>query len=216
MTISLAAHIAAALVAIAITSVNWGQSKNDFQIVRVKLAAAPMSEPKQEQPPAPKPVVEEKTPAAEKPKTEPKPAEVAVKKTDKKPEKSEPTVAQTGDTVKSKTEDTKQEFSNAEVSGAFEDANFDYDDWTQRMAQKIGRNRTRSIRSTDPLSAKVYFRVLRSGRIYNISLRESSGNDYYDRECQEAVRRSDPLPPLPREYDKEEIGISLVFPFNPK
>jgi len=167
----------------------------------------------QTQPPEPKP---EKDP--------PKPEEkkIAVKKEEKKiAEKVTPPddIVEPKTSAAETTQPAKGEFteklSNAEFTGAFEDASFQYPDWNYQGFNKIARAWRNHVFSAKPLSCVIYFRALKSGRIYGARIKESSGIDRFDRDCLDAVLKADPLPPLPREYRHEEIGVSLVFPYKP-
>ncbi len=53
------------------------------------------------------------------------------------------------------------------------------------------------------IKAKVLFNVLRSGRVGDAKLEESSGNFYFDQAAMRAILASSPFPPLPEESYKE-------------
>lgn len=116
------------------------------------------------------------------------------------------------------TADTSTEISPtsySEFSGAFDAPDFEYPDWNYQGFRKIARAWRNQAYAPHILSCTIYFRVLKSGRIYSIRIKKSSGNPVYDRGCKDAVLRANPLPALPREYAHEEIGVSLVFPWKP-
>jgi len=56
---------------------------------------------------------------------------------------------------------------------------------------------------------KVAFRVLRSGRVGEAKLQESSGNFYFDQAAMRAILASSPFPPLPEGFFKEFETFSV-------
>jgi TonB family protein len=61
------------------------------------------------------------------------------------------------------------------------------------------------------LVCKVYFQVIRSGRVVQVEVLESSGIPAFDNACKAAVERAAPFPPLDREFAEEVIGITVPF-----
>jgi TonB family protein len=59
---------------------------------------------------------------------------------------------------------------------------------------------------------KVVFRILRSGRVGDTRLTESSGNFYFDQAAMRAILSSSPFPPLPEGFfkDSEVFSVDLV------
>ena len=57
--------------------------------------------------------------------------------------------------------------------------------------------------------AKVMFRVLRTGRVGEAKLVESSGNFYFDQAAMRAILASSPFPPLPEGFFKEYETFSV-------
>jgi len=57
--------------------------------------------------------------------------------------------------------------------------------------------------------AKVMFRILRSGRVGEVKLQESSGNFYFDQAANRSILSSSPFPQLPDEYPREYLEISV-------
>jgi TonB family protein len=56
---------------------------------------------------------------------------------------------------------------------------------------------------------KVTFRVLRSGRVGEATLQESSGNFYFDQAAMRSILASSPFPPLPEGFFKEYETFSV-------
>jgi TonB family protein len=63
-----------------------------------------------------------------------------------------------------------------------------------------------------PITALVYFRIDRGGRlIVGPEIRSSSGNSLFDQAATRAISSSGPLPPLPQAYDGRSLGVRLAF-----
>ena len=56
---------------------------------------------------------------------------------------------------------------------------------------------------------KVTFKVLRTGRVGESRLMESSGNFYFDQAAMRAILASSPFPPLPEGFFKESETFSV-------
>lgn len=56
--------------------------------------------------------------------------------------------------------------------------------------------------------AKVQFTILRSGRVTDTGLAESSGNFYFDQAALRAIQSSSPFPQLPEEFFQEQVVLS--------
>jgi len=57
--------------------------------------------------------------------------------------------------------------------------------------------------------SKVIFRILRSGRVGEVKLQESSGNFYFDQAANRSILSSSPFPQLPEEYPREYLEVSV-------
>ena len=98
---------------------------------------------------------------------------------------------------------------------SIDNANFDYPYWFVQAFNKIERNWRNPVYAQQSLSCIIYFQVIRSGKIMEAKIEKSSGIDTFDRACERAVKMSEPLPQLPREFVEEIIGIHLEFPYIP-
>ncbi len=98
---------------------------------------------------------------------------------------------------------------------AVDNASFKYPYWFVQAFSKIERNWSNPVYANQPLSCIIYFQVIRSGRIIKIEIEQSSGIDTFDRACEQAMKLSEPLPPLPDDFTDEIIGIHLEFPYVP-
>jgi colicin import membrane protein len=65
---------------------------------------------------------------------------------------------------------------------------------------------------SQPVTALVYFRIDRSGRlVVGPEIRTSSGNSLFDQAAVRAISSSIPLPPLPQAYEGRSLGVNLAF-----
>jgi len=121
--------------------------------------------------------------------------------------------------TKTTKQETKKEESKTEVDAGsskfgqvtVDNANFDYPIWFRQAFVKISRNFRHSFQSDGRLVATIYFQVLASGRMTGMRLEQSSGYADFDNAALEAVSRSAPFPPLPRDFRDEIIGITIPF-----
>ncbi|HRZ87512.1 MAG TPA: energy transducer TonB [bacterium] len=67
---------------------------------------------------------------------------------------------------------------------------------------------------SDTVSVVVFFRVDRSGAVSNLSIKTSAGREDIDNSVIEAVKRAQPLPPLPDEYKGDFLDINIKFDLN--
>jgi len=70
------------------------------------------------------------------------------------------------------------------------------------------------VATSDRLLTVVGIRIAPDGRILDYRVEKGSGNAYYDQSAIRAIRKSDPLPPLPEEIGEEplEIGVNFRYP----
>ena len=61
------------------------------------------------------------------------------------------------------------------------------------------------------LEAILVIKILANGEIRDIWFEKKSGNSYFDESAEKAVRKSNPLPPLPKEYQRPFYNVGLVF-----
>lgn len=77
--------------------------------------------------------------------------------------------------------------------------------WRPEYGRAAGKGKNRVV---------VYFRILRDGSIKDIKLEKSSGDRSLDRSSVNAIREAGPMPPLPHEFDGEELRIHFGFEFS--
>jgi len=149
-----------------------------------------------------------------------------IKKTEKKPKDKKPykpdvdkgPEAQAGIDSEKNQKDVSENLEAGSTLGgaAIDNVSFDYPYWFVQTFPKIERNWRNPVFANRPLKCIVYFQVIRSGRVIKIEIEESSGIDAYDRACMQAVKRCQNLPPLPKEFADEILGIHLEFPYSPR
>jgi TonB family protein len=95
------------------------------------------------------------------------------------------------------------------------DQDFEYAYYVQQMLAKISQHWQRTaVRGT--AVAVIRFTILRDGRIQGAEIETSSGLTILDRSALRAVVLSDPLPPLPNSYPRDQVGVHLRFTYSDK
>jgi protein TonB len=89
-------------------------------------------------------------------------------------------------------------------------ADFKYPVYIERLVLIIGLNWFKPTQSVTT-SPVVHFQILRDGTITDARIVVSSGLSFVDRAAMRAVIASSPLPPLPADYGRQDIGIQVVF-----
>jgi protein TonB len=98
------------------------------------------------------------------------------------------------------------------ISGAqVSDASFTYNYWFGLAFNKINQNYRQPFVIDGKVQCKLYFEVIKSGRVIDMRVLESSGIDAYDDACLGAIGRAAPFPPLPKDYLPEVIGLTITI-----
>jgi TonB family protein len=184
------------------------------QVYDVTLVTPAVAEPApkvsrprpQPEPPAPVPIEEEKEEEMPPPPDEAK-KKPPVKKPD--PPKSVPTT-EVRKTLPPEEAEKPGEATPETGSMLFE-KDFPFANYIGRMRQKIASTWRPPGGALEERSCRVYFRVHRDGSISSVSVEQSSGVSLFDQSCQRAVLQAAPLPPLPREYRDEYLGVHFSF-----
>lgn len=66
------------------------------------------------------------------------------------------------------------------------------------------------------LVAVVYFRIRRDGKIAELKLDRRSGSTLFDEAAVNAIRLSEPFPPLPDEFQRDFLGVYFEFEHVPE
>src|SRR5690606_7745766 len=96
----------------------------------------------------------------------------------------------------------------AAVAG-LDNPNFTYGYYVDQMLAKISSNWTRPLVGSG-VEAVLHFVIQRDGRITQLRVVNSSGLDSFDLAALRAVQTSSPLPPLPRAFREETLGVNLI------
>lgn len=99
---------------------------------------------------------------------------------------------------------------------AMVDVSFPYVYYLTIIQNKIGENWRPSLDayfSPETRRAVVTFEILRTGQIVNVEVEVSSGTRLLDESAIRAVEVSDPLPPLPQEFERDRLRVHFNFEF---
>ncbi len=96
---------------------------------------------------------------------------------------------------------------------SLETAKFPFTYYVNQIRKKIVENWLWSQNYPGELKTVVYFRILKSGEIDGLKIKESSNNKIYDNICLRAVELAKPFPPLPQEYTEDYLGVYFEFKY---
>lgn len=102
---------------------------------------------------------------------------------------------------------------NASKGVMFDNANFKFSYYTTSIVKKIRRN-WRWSNSYIALRAVIYFKINRYGDVIDTKIKESSGDEDFDKNALRAVLLSSPFAPLPESYSEKDLGVYFEFKFN--
>ena len=94
-----------------------------------------------------------------------------------------------------------------------ENQNFKFGYYTNNIVKKISRHWQWS-NTVEPYRAVVYFKIYRDGRVFDVKIKESSGNEPFDQNAIRAVELASPFAPLPDSYNEDSLGVYFEFKFN--
>jgi TonB family protein len=98
-------------------------------------------------------------------------------------------------------------------TGAFFDADdFKYPYYASQIRRKVA-GQWRWAESYGGLRVLLYFKINRYGSVSDISVKESSGNEDYDRNALDTIRRASPFSELPEGYEGESLGVFFEFKY---
>jgi protein TonB len=92
----------------------------------------------------------------------------------------------------------------------FDNPDFVYGYYVEQMLAMIGSNWTRPP-AEHQLEMTIHFRIHSNGELSEIEIVESSGLSSFDLAGMRAVRLASPLPPLPRSFPHETLGVNLII-----
>lgn len=100
--------------------------------------------------------------------------------------------------------------SNTSTTIGVEDPDFTYGYYERQLIAALGANWRRPPVPQRIKDATFYFRIRRDGSTFNLELIESSGSTVFDDAARRAIEIAK-LPPLPRSYDKDYLGITVLM-----
>ncbi len=233
ITLSLILHLIIVLFMVATTPFDIGKKQTFDNVIKVSLTAMPelsFDEPA----PIPAPIVPEAIdeampeipiddpttlPEAIIPKEEPpKPKDKLKPKPDKPKKKiTKPVSGQTENATGTQKEvDAPGTGAGTPFGGVtIDNASFNYPYWFTQAFQKIRRNWRNPIAIDISITCTIYFQVIKSGRLVEVKVVNSSEIIAFDNACILAVQNAAPFPPLPNKFVDEIIGITLPFQYKP-
>lgn len=158
------------------------------------------------QPTAPKPRPEpESAPEEEIPEPE---AKEKIPDPEKEPakEKVQPAAAERQETARTGPERGLRE--GVDLPVTLEGRPFKFPWYLEELVRKVERNWRPG---GGAFQTTIYFRITRAGKITEVRVEESSGSFLFDRAAERAIQASDPMPPLPAEYDGDYLGVYFDF-----
>jgi TonB family protein len=114
-------------------------------------------------------------------------------------------------TVQQQTTQSLQGESGSLYASTFFDAkNFQYPYYANQIIRKV-KQQWRWAESYSNLRALVHFQINKNGSVCDVSIKESSGSNEYDRSAVDTVHRASPFFELPEEYEEDSLGVSFEF-----
>ena len=208
--ISIATHLLISLIAL-----NWvsfhevkyiPRQVYNVTLVTPQVQAREAPPVTQAPPPEPEPEPEEEMPP---PPDEPKPRP----KPEREPRKTVPTTQldKTTPEPAAEAEDATQP-ETGEVTLDAED--FPFAHYISRMRRKSAANwRVPEGSQGEDRFCRIYFRVYSDGSVRDVTVEDTSGLFMFDQSAQRAVIQAAPMPPLPREYGDDYLGVHFSFAY---
>lgn len=195
---SAALHVLAASLAFLLGGVAASSRSAMPPVYQVQLVSAAELAPQRTRPePRPAEPVEEETPS------EPDTAERVPD-----PERTAPERAPAADQPTPRPGPERGPRAGPDLPFSLEGRPFPYPWYLEEIYRKVLRN-WRPPSNT--LETTVHFRIEKNGRISEVGVEESSGNFLFDQAALRAVEASNPMPPLPREYGGDWLGVYFDF-----
>lgn len=174
--------------------------------------------PKETKKPAPKPEPKKEEPKKEEPKADEKAAEPKEepKKEEEKVVLAKPSIL--GESVSTSNLDpsaihnlsSPSEPGGNAVRASF--TNFPYPWYITLVRNALWKEWSKKMpKKSSGLSTLVSFNLDKNGAIYGVQIEQSSGNDSYDYAATSSVNNSAPYPPLPKEYPKDILTVTVEF-----
>ncbi len=95
--------------------------------------------------------------------------------------------------------------------GGLDQSNFPYAWYVQNMQNTIIRNWSRTTNAQGRVG--IYFRILKDGTLEGWKVESPSNNYAFDQSALNAVRRTGHVPPLPDDFQGNELGVHFWFTY---
>ena len=95
------------------------------------------------------------------------------------------------------------------ATATFDTPDFTYGYYIDQLLAQLSRNWNRPLVGSG-VEAMIHFRIERGGKIFDIQIVRSSGINAFDLAALRAVQASSPLPPLPRAFREDSLGVNLI------
>jgi len=92
----------------------------------------------------------------------------------------------------------------------FDNPDFVYGYYVEQMLAMIGSNWTRPPVDND-IEMTIHFRIHSDGELSELEIITPSGHSSFDLAGLRAVRLASPLPPLPRSFPHDSLGVNLII-----
>ena len=96
---------------------------------------------------------------------------------------------------------------------SIEGVKFPYTYYLIQVRNKINENWAYS-KDAGNNRAVIYFKILRNGTVESVKIKESSGDNFFDRISLRAVELASPFPQLPSQFSEPYLGIFFEFVFH--
>ena len=101
------------------------------------------------------------------------------------------------------------EFQGGNIQTDF--ANFPYPWYITQVRNSLWIEWEKRRPAGNVISALVAFSIARDGKVKNVTVQRSSGDDTYDFAASSAVINAGPFSPLPMYYEKDELTVAVEF-----
>lgn len=101
------------------------------------------------------------------------------------------------------------EFQGGNIQTDF--ANFPYPWYITQVRNSLWIEWEKRRPAGDVLSALISFSIMRDGKLKNVEVQRSSGDDTFDFAATSAVINAGPFAPLPMYYEKDELTVAVEF-----
>lgn len=103
----------------------------------------------------------------------------------------------------------KMEKSDLMATGDF--TNVSYSDAVYSRVYESWQTPSKALAQQEGLTVAVRFQIMKDGRVIQLKIEKSSGNELLDNSALQAIRDAAPLPPLPDDYTGDSLEVCMIF-----